>query len=83
MRKVKTEKADYSATAIHLFVRRNKDDQEAKAFYYLGQMDLAAPLKKVELPGAHGSSKAFEALWTLRHPVRSDIYEYITGEKAK
>ena len=83
MRKVKTAKADYSATAIHLFVRRNKDDQEAKAFYYLGQMDLAAPLKEVELPGAHGSSKAFEALWTLRHPVRLDIYEYLTGEKAK
>ena len=83
MRKVKTEKADYSATAIHLFVRRNKDDKEAKAFYYLGQMDLAAPLKAVPLPGVHGPQKAFEALWTLRHSVRSDIYEYITGEKAK
>ena len=76
MKKMKTEKEDFSRTAIHLFVRRNKDDKEAKAFYYLGQMDLAGPLKPVTLPGG---AQAFEALWTLRHPVRSDIYEYLTG----
>ncbi len=66
---------------IYLFVRRNKDDQEAKAFYFLGEIEAEGTPLPVELPGKDENSRetAFEIRYRLETPVRGDIYEYLTG----
>ena len=60
-------------TAIHLFVRKNKDDKDSKEFYYLGLMyvqDITEetldnkPICRIE--------------YKLDQPVRKDLYDYIT-----
>ncbi len=63
---------------ILLFVRKNKDDKEAKEFYFLGEVfaqDEPIPIK-MEKTG----DDAFEIKYKLDVPVREDIYEYIVSE---
>ena len=63
---------------IYLFVRKNKDDREAKEFYFLGEIyaqDEPVPIK-MEKTG----DDAFEIRYRLDVPVREDIYEYIVSE---
>lgn len=66
---------------IYLFVRRNKDDQEAKAFYFLGEIEAEGTPLPVTIPGKDEQSTetAFEIRYRLETPVRGDIYEYLTG----
>ncbi|SKB98709.1 PLD-like domain-containing protein [Lachnospiraceae bacterium] len=69
---------------IFLFVRKNKDDHEAKEFYFLGEIeahDAPTPIKMkvVEKNGNIKEDDAFEIQYHLDHPVREDLYEYITG----
>lgn len=61
---------------IYLFVRRNKDDQEAKSFYFLGEVEAAGDPAPVTL---EDGSAAFEIRYRLDKPVRDDIYQFITG----
>lgn len=61
---------------IYLFVRKNKDDKEAKSFYFLGEINAQDEPIPVEL--ADGQ-KAFEINYRLREPVREDIYAYLTN----
>lgn len=63
---------------ILLFVRKNKDDKEAKEFYFLGEVFAQGePIPiKMEKTGAD----AFEINYQLDVPVREDIYEYIVSE---
>lgn len=63
-------------TPIDLFVRKNKDDKEAKSFYYLGRMVA----QKGENIVMESGNQAVEIFWNLETPVREDIYEYITSE---
>lgn len=63
---------------IYLFVRKNKDDKEAKEFYFLGEVNAVGSPKKVLLKKSNDN--AFEIKYNLEHPVREDIYEYIIGE---
>lgn len=63
-------------TPVDLFVRKNKDDKEAKSFYYLGRMIA----QKGENIVMESGSQAVEIFWNLETPVREDIYEYITSE---
>ena len=63
---------------IYLFVRKNKDDKEAKEFYFLGEINAVGNPKKVLLKKSNDN--AFEITYNLEHPVREDIYEYIVGE---
>ena len=51
--------------AMHLFVRKKKDDKETQKFYYLGPITMA------------GGTKAVELEYELEVPVRDDIYDYI------
>ncbi|SFA86877.1 Superfamily II DNA or RNA helicase [Acetitomaculum ruminis DSM 5522] len=63
---------------ILLFVRKNKDDKEAKEFYFLGEVfakDEPIPVK-MEKTG----DDAFEIRYQLDVPVREDIYEYLVSE---
>lgn len=63
---------------IYLFVRKNKNDREAKEFYFLGEINAVGRPKPVILEKT--KDEAFEITYVLDEPVREDIYEYITGE---
>lgn len=67
--------AQANGTAVDLFVRKNKDDKEAKSFYYLGRMSAkkGEEITMADVP-------AVEIFWDLDVPVRDDIYDYITSE---
>ena len=56
---------------IYLFVRKNKDDKEAKEFYFLGEMEATG--KPIDT-----GNKTFEVTYHLETPVRNDIYDYLT-----
>ena len=62
---------------IYLFVRKNKNDQEAKSFYFLGEVEARGAPQTIEL---EGGTPAFEIDYRLRTPVRPDIYSYIVSE---
>ena len=65
---------------IYLFVRRNKKDQgEAKAFYFLGEIKAGGEPIPVTLPAT--GDAAFEINYRLDVPVRGDIYTYITASE--
>ena len=62
---------------ILVFVRRNKEDKgEAKAFYFLGEVEAQGEPVPVTLPAT--GDRAFEIDYRLDVPVRSDIYAYVT-----
>lgn len=61
---------------IFLFVRKNKDDKEAKEFYFLGEINAYGDPIPVKMP--ESNDDAFEIQYRLDKPVRADIYEYIT-----
>lgn len=63
---------------ILLFVRKNKDDNEAKEFYFLGELYAQNEPTPIIMPKTNDD--AFEINYRLDVPVREDIYEYIVGE---
>ena len=62
---------------IFLFVRKNKDDKEAKEFYFLGE--IFANGEPIPIKMEKTKDDAFEINYTLDVPVRDDIYEYMTS----
>lgn len=84
-RKVDSSDADhfYKRTAadrdnrIFLFVRKNKNDKEAKEFYFLGE--IFAKGSPIPIKMEKTKDDAFEINYTLDVPVRDDIYEYMTS----
>ena len=69
-------KAEDKDNLILLFVRKNKDDNEAKEFYFLGEINAVGQPKPVNME-KEGTS-AFEINYELDVPVRTDLYSYIT-----
>ena len=63
---------------IFLFVRKNKDDKEAKEFYFLGEIEAIGQPHEIIME-KYGDN-AFEINYVLDKPIREDIYEYIVGE---
>lgn len=63
---------------IFLFVRKNKDDKEAKEFYFLGEIYAVGEPEPIYMEAT--KDEAFEITYRLDVPVRDDIYDYITGE---
>ena len=63
---------------IYLFVRKNKDDKEAKEFYFLGEIFAVGKPKPIHMETTNDD--AFEITYSLDVPVRDDIYKYIIGE---
>ena len=61
--------------AIHLFVRKNKDDRISKEFYYLGKIHASGFAKEFTM--ANTEKTAVEIEWILDTPVREDVYEYL------
>lgn len=71
-------KSEDKENRIFLFVRKNKDDHEAKEFYFLG--DIYAQGKPNPIHMESTNDDAFEILYRLDVPVRSDIYDYIVKD---
>lgn len=63
---------------IFLFVRKNKDDNEAKEFYFLGEMYAEGEPHPIIMEKT--KDDAFEIDYRLDVPVRSDIYDYIVSD---
>ena len=68
--------ADALGVAMHLFMRKNKDDEESKEFYYLGPIHSTGQERAKEIFMANGTM-AVELEYQLEVPVRDDIYDYI------
>ena len=68
--------ADELGVAMHLFMRKNKDDEESKEFYYLGPIHSTGQERAKEIFMANGTM-AVELEYQLEVPVRDDIYDYI------
>jgi len=64
-------------TKIYLFVRKNKDDSQAKEFYFLGRMYVTDYYKEITMESGH---KAVEFLYKLDEPVREELYDYLTSK---
>lgn len=62
---------------IFLFVRKNKDDKEAKEFYFLGEIVAEGKPNPIYMEAT--KDDAFEITYRLDVPVRSDIYDYIVN----
>lgn len=62
---------------IFLFVRKNKNDKEAKEFYFLGEIFAKGSPTPIKMEKT--KDDAFEINYTLDVPVRDDIYEYMTS----
>lgn len=62
---------------IYLFVRKNKDDNEAKEFYFLGEIFAEGEPDPIYMDST--KDDAFEILYRLDVPVRNDIYDYIVS----
>jgi len=63
---------------IFLFVRKNKNDNEAKEFYFLGEIYAQGEPNPIHMETTNDD--AFEIMYHLDVPVRSDIYDYIVNE---
>ncbi len=68
-------KAKERGIKVELFVRKNKDDNVSKEFYYLGQMTATGNVKEFTMTDT--TKTAVEIEWALDVPVRADIYDYI------
>ena len=70
-------KAGERGIDVQLFVRKNKDDNISKEFYYLGRMSATGKAEEFVMEGT--SATAVEIEWALDQPVRDDIYKYIVN----
>ena len=64
-------------THIYLFVRKNKDDSQAKEFYFLGRMYVTNKYEEITMDSGH---KAVKFLYKLDEPVREELYDYIISD---
>ena len=62
-----------------LFVRKNKDDQTSKEFYFLGTMEHNGVANEFIMPGTEKIT-AVEIGYKLNTPVENNLYEYITEQ---
>lgn len=67
--------SDLEGIAVHLFVRKNKDDKETKEFYYLGTMKPTGWAQEFTMPVG---AQAVKIKWKLDRPVPKSLYDYIT-----
>ena len=63
---------------MELFVRKNKDDNGSKEFYYLGRMNTIGDPIPFTMEGS--GLKAVELMYQLDTAVREDLFEYITED---
>ena len=71
--------SDERGILIPLFVRKNKDDQTSKEFYFLGTMRHNGYLREFIMNDTNGVT-AVEIGYKLDTPVENNLYEYITEQ---
>ncbi|MBU3145981.1 DUF3427 domain-containing protein [Clostridium sp. CF012] len=67
--------AEKDGVEMSLFVRKNKDDETSKEFYYLGKIKTVGTAKPIIM--GNTNKTAVEIKYQLYTPIREDIYEYI------
>ena len=70
--------SEKNKTLIPLFVRKNKDDQTSKEFYFLGTIKFDGHTQLFMMPDTNQS--AVEIGYKLDTPVNNNLYEYITEQ---
>ena len=64
--------------AMHLFIRKNKNDEDgAKEFYYLGHIHATGETEVFTMPGT--TKKAVRIAYKLDTPIREDLYDYFVN----
>ena len=61
----------------YLFVRKNKNDEGSKEFYFLGAMH---PTGRFEAIKTKGGENAVEIEYRLQTPVRQDIFNFMMSD---
>ena len=74
---IRIENADRDNTKIQLFMRKNKDDAEAKEFYFLGMMHPTGQFEEMIMPKSGQSVVEIE--YGLETPIKDDLYDYIVN----
>ena len=63
---------------MHLFIRKNKNDEDgAKEFYYLGHIHATGETEVFTMPGI--TKKAVRIMYDLETPIREDLYDYFVN----
>lgn len=62
----------------YLFMRKNKNDEGSKEFYFLGEMYPTGDFKQITMEAA--GKRAVEIRYRLDVPVRHDIYEFMLSD---
>ena len=62
---------------IHLFIRKNKNDNISKEFYYLGLMHTYGKPIQTIMPNTNNNVVQFT--YKLENEIRKDIFDYITN----
>lgn len=68
-----------NGTKIHLFVRKNKDDNTSKEFYYLGLMRPILP--PIQTTMDDQKTNVVKFTYQLENAVQKDIFEYFIEKK--
>jgi len=68
-------KAKENGTKIYLFVRKNKDDNTSKEFYFLGEIGAVGEPKEIIMKNV--DKNAVEITYQLETVVREDLFEYL------
>lgn len=68
--------AKEKGTKIYLFMRKNKDDNTSKEFYFLGEIATIGEPEPIIIKNT--DKNAVEITYQLETPVREDVYEYLT-----
>lgn len=63
---------------IYLFMRKNKDDEGSKEFYFLGEMAPTGHFRQIVM--AEAGKRAIEIGYRLMDAVRTDLYTYLTSD---
>lgn len=68
--------AEERGIRIYLFVRKNKQDDTSKEFYFLGEVKAVDEPKEFIMPNT--TSTAVEIKYQMETQVREDIYDFLT-----
>lgn len=69
--------AEADGVSMNLFVRKNKDDDISKEFYYLGKIKAVGSPHEFTMKNT--TKTAVEITYELYTPIREDLYEYLTS----
>lgn len=63
---------------VYLFMRKNKDDEGSKEFYFFGEMRPTGHFEEITMPNTN--KRAIEITYRLEEPVRPDLYDFMMAD---